>query len=43
VLTASAVVGAARAAELFEAAYDEHAHRLARVFAGAGGQGEGKP
>jgi len=43
VLTASAVVGAARAAELFEAAYDEHAHRLARVFAGAGGRGEGKP
>jgi len=36
VLTAGAVVGAARAAELFEAAYDEHAHRLARVLADVG-------
>lgn len=32
VLTAGAVVGSERAAELFEAAYDEHAHRLARLF-----------
>ena len=32
VLTAPAVVGEARAAELFESAYDEHAHRLARLF-----------
>ena len=32
VLTASAVVGAERAAELFEAAYDEHARRLARLL-----------
>jgi uncharacterized phosphosugar-binding protein len=36
VLSGAAVVGAARAAELFEAAYDEHAHRLARLYAGAG-------
>ena len=42
VLTAGAVVGAARAAELFEAAYDEHAHRLARLLQGVGGGGEGK-
>ncbi len=34
VLTAGAVVGAERATELFEAAYDEHAHRLARLFEG---------
>ena len=32
VLTAGAIVGAERATELFEAAYDEHAHRLARLF-----------
>ncbi len=32
VLTAGAVVGNQRATELFEAAYDEHAHRLARLF-----------
>ncbi len=32
VLTASAVVGAERAAELFEAAYDEHARRLAKLY-----------
>jgi uncharacterized phosphosugar-binding protein len=32
VLTAGAVVGAARAAELFEAAYDEHARRLAKLY-----------
>lgn len=36
VLTAGAIVGAERAAELFEAAYDEHAHRLARLFEGVG-------
>jgi len=36
VLTAGAVVGAARAAELFEAAYDEHARRIARYYAGLG-------
>lgn len=32
VLTAGAVVGSARATELFEAAYDEHARRLARLY-----------
>lgn len=33
VLTAAAVVGASRAKELFESAYDEHAHRLASYYA----------
>lgn len=32
VLSAGAVVGAKRAVELFEAAYDEHAHRLAKLY-----------
>ncbi len=32
VLTAGCVVGPERAAELFEAAYDEHAHRVAKLF-----------
>lgn len=36
VLTAGAIVGAARATQLFEAAYDEHAHRLARLYADVG-------
>lgn len=36
VLSAGAVVGAARATEIFEAAYDEHAHRLARLYAESG-------
>jgi uncharacterized phosphosugar-binding protein len=36
VLTAACVAGAERSAELFESAYDEHAHRLARIYAGAG-------
>jgi uncharacterized phosphosugar-binding protein len=36
VLAGSAVVGAARAVELFETAYDEHAHRLARLYANVG-------
>ena len=36
VLTATALAGAARAEELFEAAYDEHAHRLARLYAQVG-------
>ena len=36
VLTASAVVGTQRATELFEAAYDEHAHRLAKLYASVG-------
>src|SRR5207244_6803653 len=33
VLTAGALIGAERAAELFEAAYDEHARRLAQLYA----------
>ena len=32
VLSAAAVVGAARATELFEAAYDEHGRRLAKLY-----------
>ena len=32
VLTASAIVGTERATALFESAYDEHAHRLARLY-----------
>jgi uncharacterized phosphosugar-binding protein len=36
VLSAGAVVGAERAVELFESAYDEHAHRLARLYAKIG-------
>lgn len=32
VLTGAAVIGSERAAALFEAAYDEHAQRLARLF-----------
>ena len=36
VLSGAAVVGAAEARRLFEAAYDEHAHRLARLYATVG-------
>ncbi|MBM3844882.1 MAG: SIS domain-containing protein [Verrucomicrobia bacterium] len=36
VLTAGAVAGKARAVELFESAYDEHAHRLARLYQNVG-------
>ncbi len=36
VLSAGVIVGATRAAELFEAAYDEHAHRLARLYENVG-------
>ena len=36
VLSAGAVVGAKRATELFEAAYDEHAHRLSRLYVTVG-------
>ncbi|MBL9139333.1 MAG: SIS domain-containing protein [Verrucomicrobiales bacterium] len=36
VLTAGAIIGKARATELFEAAYDEHARRLARLYEGLG-------
>lgn len=32
VLTAGAIVGTARATELFQAAYDEHAHRMAKMY-----------
>ena len=36
VLTAGCVVGAEKATALFEAAYDEHAHRLAELYKNAG-------
>ncbi len=36
VLSAANKVGAARAIELFESAYDEHAHRLAKLYAKVG-------
>jgi uncharacterized phosphosugar-binding protein len=36
VLSGAAVVGAKRATEIFEAAYDEHAHRIARLYAESG-------
>jgi uncharacterized phosphosugar-binding protein len=36
VLTAACIAGPDRATALFERAYDEHAHRLARVYEGAG-------
>ena len=36
VLAAASVVGAERAVELFEGAYDEHAHRMARLFENVG-------
>jgi uncharacterized phosphosugar-binding protein len=36
VLTAPALVGPERATRLFEAAYDEHARRLAKLYAGLG-------
>lgn len=36
VLTAGALVGKARATELFEGAYDEHARRLARLYENLG-------
>jgi uncharacterized phosphosugar-binding protein len=38
VLTGAAVVGPDEAAQLFEAAYDEHARRLAGLFAGLGAE-----
>jgi uncharacterized phosphosugar-binding protein len=40
VLTAGAVVGKARATELFEGAYDEHARRLAKMYEKIGRRGE---
>jgi uncharacterized phosphosugar-binding protein len=36
VLTAGCIAGAEKAKTLFESAYDEHAHRLAKLYAGAG-------
>ena len=36
VLTAASVVGNERAIDLFESAYDEHAHRMARLYAQVG-------
>lgn len=36
VLSAGVLVGADRAVELFESAYDEHAHRLAKLYAHVG-------
>jgi uncharacterized phosphosugar-binding protein len=36
VLSGAAIVGAARAVELFESGYDEHAHRLAQLYANVG-------
>jgi uncharacterized phosphosugar-binding protein len=36
VLSAGVLVGAERAMELFESAYDEHAHRLAKLYAHVG-------
>ncbi len=36
VLAAPCIVGAKRAGELFESAYDEHAHRLAKLYANVG-------
>ncbi|CAN5283797.1 SIS domain-containing protein [soil metagenome] len=36
VLSGNATVGAERSAELFESAYDEHAHRLAKLYENVG-------
>src|SRR5688572_17686134 len=36
VLTAAAIVGDEKSKALFEAAYDEHAHRMAEIYKGAG-------
>jgi uncharacterized phosphosugar-binding protein len=36
VLSGAVIVGAERAVELFESAYDEHAHRLAKLYANVG-------
>lgn len=40
VLTAAALVGGERSADLFESAYDEHARRLARLYENLGRQSE---
>ena len=36
VLTAGCVVGTEKATALFEAAYDEHAHRMAKLYENVG-------
>lgn len=41
VLTSAATVGAAESQRLFEAAYDDHAHRLARLYESVGKRGWG--
>jgi uncharacterized phosphosugar-binding protein len=38
VLTAAAIIGAERCEQLFEAAYDEHAHRLAKLYERVSGE-----
>ena len=38
VLTGAAVIGAKKATELFESAYDEHARRLAKLYENLGGE-----
>jgi uncharacterized phosphosugar-binding protein len=38
VLSGGAIVGAERARHLFESAYDEHAHRLAKLYESVGKQ-----
>lgn len=42
VLTGGAVVGEERSKELFESAYDEHAHRLAKLYENVGSNSETK-
>lgn len=42
VLSGAAVVGERRAVELFERAYDEHAHRLAKLYENVGNKSEDK-
>lgn len=41
-LAAGCTLGSERAAEVFEAAYDEHAHRMARLYEDVGGGSDGK-
>jgi hypothetical protein len=41
VLSGAAIVGKERSTELFEAAYDEHAQRLAKLYATLGEQTQG--
>ncbi|MBV9865120.1 MAG: SIS domain-containing protein [Abitibacteriaceae bacterium] len=40
VLTGSAIVGTKRSTELFQAAYDEHAHRMAKLYENVGNHKE---